>query len=79
MVHGPVDVDAIRELIGEVLPTLPSGAAEVKESHERAHPYPDAPQYDYDFLRLEIVPRAAGAVDVAIDVADGERVRGQGR
>jgi hypothetical protein len=70
LVKGPVDVDGIRSVIAEVLATLPPGAAEVVESRRRATPYPDAPEHDFDYLELHIVPRAAGALDVTIDVDD---------
>ena len=70
LVQGPVDVDGIRSVIAELLATLPPGAAEVVESRGRLQQYPDAPEHDLDFLRLHIVPRAAGALGVTIDVYD---------
>lgn len=70
LVKGTVDVDGIRSVIAEVLATLPAGAAEVVESRGRDQQYPDAPEHDLDYLRLHIVPRATGALDVTIDIYD---------
>jgi hypothetical protein len=68
--NGPVDVDGIRSVIAEVLATLPPGAAEVRESRGHVQQYPDAPEHDLDCLRLQVIPRAAGALDITIDVYD---------
>jgi len=70
LVKGPVDVDGIRSVIAEVLATLPPTAAEVVESRRRAKPYTHAPEHDVDYSELHIVPRAAGALDVTVDVHD---------
>jgi hypothetical protein len=67
---GPVDIDAIRSAIAEVLATLPADAVEVRESRRRVQSYPGRPDLDLDCLQLQIVPRAAGALDMTIDVFD---------
>jgi hypothetical protein len=67
---GPVDIDGIRSAIGEVLATLPADAVEVRESRERVQSYPGRPDLDLDCLQFRIVPRAAGALDMTIDVFD---------
>lgn len=65
---GPVDVDGIRSVIADVLASVPPGAGEVRESNERIHQYPERPDPDLDCLRLHVLPRAVGAVDMTIDV-----------
>src|SRR5437899_278691 len=67
MADGSVDLDVPRQLIAEVLGTRPVGAAEVRGRSGRLQRYPTAPEYDIDYLRLEIVPRAAGALPVTVD------------
>jgi hypothetical protein len=67
---GPVDVDGIRSVIAEVLGTLSPDAVEIRESRERIRQYPERPDLDLDCRRLHIVPRAAGALDLRIDIFD---------
>jgi hypothetical protein len=67
---GPVDVDGIRSVIAEVLGALSPDAVKIRESRERIRQYPERPDLDLDCRRLHIVPRAAGAVDLRIDIFD---------
>jgi hypothetical protein len=67
---GPVDIDGIRSVIGDALATVPPGAVEIRESREQVQQYPERPDLDFDCLRLHILPRAARALDMTIDVFD---------
>ena len=65
---GPVDIDGIRSVIGDLLAATHPDAVEIRESRERVQQYPGSPELDVDCLRLDIVARAAGAVGITIDV-----------
>lgn len=67
---GPVDVDGIRSVVTAVLANRAPHAVEIRESRERIPQYPERPDLDLDCLRLHIVPRAAGALDLRIDIFD---------
>ena len=65
---GPVDIDGIRSVIGDVLAAMHPDAVEIRQSRERVQQYPERPELDVDCLRLDIVARATGAVGMTIDV-----------
>jgi hypothetical protein len=52
-------------LIDEVVAALPPGAVEVSVSSQQGA---DVPEHDLDHLRFQLTPRAAGALDIMINV-----------